>query len=63
MYSATFIFDKKQFDDEFHQLDQAIAEMAKRTTAIWARKLGKTREPGGFRMCITGKPWMACRNS
>ena len=32
MYSATFIFDKKQFDDAFYQLDQAIAEIAKRTT-------------------------------
>ncbi|HSI58521.1 MAG TPA: antibiotic biosynthesis monooxygenase [Ideonella sp.] len=29
MYSSTFIFAKKQFDDEFHRLDQAIAEMAK----------------------------------
>jgi heme-degrading monooxygenase HmoA len=32
MYSATFIFKKKQFDDAFYQLDQAIAEIAKRTT-------------------------------
>ena len=29
MYTATFIFDKKQFDDEFHRLDQAIAAAAK----------------------------------
>jgi heme-degrading monooxygenase HmoA len=29
MYSSTFIFSKKQFDDEFHRLDQAIAEAAK----------------------------------
>jgi heme-degrading monooxygenase HmoA len=29
MYSSTFIFATKQFDDEFHRLDQAIAEMAK----------------------------------
>ncbi len=29
MYSSTFIFAKKQFDDEFHRLDQAIAEIAK----------------------------------
>ena len=29
MYSSTFIFAKKQFDDEFHRLDQAIAEAAK----------------------------------
>lgn len=29
MYSSTFIFAKKQFDDEFHRLDQGIAEAAK----------------------------------
>jgi len=28
MYSSTFIFATKQFDDDFHRLDQAIAEMA-----------------------------------
>jgi heme-degrading monooxygenase HmoA len=29
MYSSTFIFAKKQFDDTFHRLDQEIASMAK----------------------------------
>ena len=29
MYSSTFIFAKKQFDDAFHRLDQEIAAMAK----------------------------------
>jgi heme-degrading monooxygenase HmoA len=29
MYTATFIFAKKQFDDQFHRLDQAIAAIAK----------------------------------
>ena len=29
MYSATFIFASKQFDDEFHRLDQTIAAAAK----------------------------------
>jgi heme-degrading monooxygenase HmoA len=29
MYSSTFIFAKGKYDDEFHRLDQAIAEMAK----------------------------------
>jgi heme-degrading monooxygenase HmoA len=29
MYSATFIFAKRQFDAEFHALDQAIAAAAK----------------------------------
>jgi heme-degrading monooxygenase HmoA len=29
MYSSTFIFAKKQFDEAFHRLDQEIAAMAK----------------------------------
>jgi heme-degrading monooxygenase HmoA len=29
MYSSTFIFAKKRFDDEFHRLDQSIAAAAK----------------------------------
>ena len=29
MYSATFIFGKRQFDDDFHRLDAAIATAAK----------------------------------
>lgn len=31
MYSATFIFDKRQFDAEFYALDEVIAEIAKKT--------------------------------
>ncbi|MEQ1682134.1 MAG: antibiotic biosynthesis monooxygenase [Burkholderiaceae bacterium] len=31
MYSSTFIFATKQFDDEFHRLDQLIAAAAKAT--------------------------------
>ena len=29
IYSSTFIFAKGQYDDEFHELDEAIAAMAK----------------------------------
>lgn len=29
MYSATFTFFKKQYDDDFHRLDQTIADVAK----------------------------------
>jgi heme-degrading monooxygenase HmoA len=29
MYSATFIFAKGEFDDEFHRIDQEIAHMAR----------------------------------
>jgi heme-degrading monooxygenase HmoA len=31
MFSSTFIFAKKQYDDEFHALDAVIAEVAKST--------------------------------
>ncbi|BCM25017.1 antibiotic biosynthesis monooxygenase family protein [Methyloradius palustris] len=31
MYSATFIFDKKQYDERFYALDEAIAEIAKQS--------------------------------
>lgn len=31
MYSSTFIFAKKQYDEEFHRLDNAIAAAAKDT--------------------------------
>jgi heme-degrading monooxygenase HmoA len=30
MFSSTFIFAKKQYDDEFHRLDRIIAEAAKK---------------------------------
>lgn len=29
MYTSTFTFAKREFDDEFHALDQAIAQAAK----------------------------------
>ena len=29
IYSSTFIFAKRQFDDEFHRLDRQIAEAAR----------------------------------
>lgn len=31
MYSATFIFDTRQFDSEFHRLDALIAAAARQT--------------------------------
>ena len=30
MFSSTFIFAKKQFDDQFHRLDEEIAAVAKK---------------------------------
>ena len=39
MYSSTFIFATRQLDDDFHQLDQAIAAYASRE-----RRFGLTGE-------------------
>ena len=46
MYSATFIFVKKQFDDVFHTLDQAIAESAKKTTGYLGEDAWENPETG-----------------
>ena len=43
MYTATFIFAKKQYDEDFHLLDGRIAEAARPCPATWARNPGKTR--------------------
>ena len=46
MYSATFIFDKKQFDEEFYRLDQAIAEIAKQTSGYLGEEAWEHPETG-----------------
>ena len=46
MYSATFIFDKKQFDAAFYELDQAIAEIAKQTTGYLGEEAWENPETG-----------------
>jgi heme-degrading monooxygenase HmoA len=46
MYSATFIFEKKQFDDAFYQLDQTIAEFAKNTTGYLGEESWENPDTG-----------------
>lgn len=46
MYSATFIFIKKQFDEEFHKLDQAIAEAAKNSSGYLGEESWENPEAG-----------------
>ena len=46
MYSATFIFDKKHFDEQFYQLDQTIAEVAKQTTGYIGEESWENPETG-----------------
>lgn len=46
MYSATFIFDKKQFDAAFYQLDEEIAKIAKQTTGYIGEEAWENPETG-----------------
>ena len=46
MYSATFIFDKKKFDDDFYRLDESIAAMAKQTTGYMGEEAWENPETG-----------------
>ncbi len=49
MYSATFIFDKKQYDDEFYTLDNAIAAAAKETAGYLGEESWQNAKTG--RVC------------
>ena len=49
MYTATFIFDKKQFDDAFYRLDAIIAEIAKQTEGYIGEEAWESSENG--RVC------------
>lgn len=46
MYSATFIFDKKQFDEAFYQLDRTIAEIARHTVGYLGEESWQNTETG-----------------
>jgi heme-degrading monooxygenase HmoA len=46
MYSSTFIFAKKQFDDAFHRLDQEIASMAKALPGYLGEEAWENLETG-----------------
>ncbi len=46
MYSTTFIFAKKQFDDAFHALDNAIAVAAKATPGYLGEETWENTETG-----------------
>jgi heme-degrading monooxygenase HmoA len=49
MYSATFIFDKKQYDEEFYILDQIIAQAAKESDGYIGEESWENAETG--RVC------------
>ena len=46
MYSATFIFDKRQYDEEFYKLDSAIAEIAKQSFGYLGAEAWENPETG-----------------
>lgn len=49
MYSATFIFDKEQYDEEFYALDQIIAQAAKDADGYLGEEIWENAETG--RVC------------
>ncbi|NDY92401.1 antibiotic biosynthesis monooxygenase family protein [Ideonella livida] len=49
MYSATFLFIPGTFDDEFHRLDQAIAQVAKSLPGYLGEETWA--QPGSGRVC------------
>jgi len=49
MYSATFIFDKKQYDQRFYALDAAIAEIARQAAGYLGEESWENNETG--RIC------------
>lgn len=49
MYSATFIFDTKQFDSDFHRLDSLIAAAAKETEGYMGEEAWEDPKTG--RIC------------
>jgi heme-degrading monooxygenase HmoA len=46
MYSSTFIFAKKHFDDAFHRLDQQIAEAARAIPGYLGEEAWENTETG-----------------
>ena len=46
MFSSTFIFAKRQFDDEFHRLDEAIAAVARSTPGYLGEESWENRASG-----------------
>jgi heme-degrading monooxygenase HmoA len=48
MYSSTFIFAKKQFDEAFHQLDQEIAAIAKSIPGYLGEEAWENSQTGLF---------------
>lgn len=46
MYSVTFTFAKQQYDEEFHRLDQTIAEAAKNLPGYLGEEAWENAETG-----------------
>lgn len=46
MYSSTFVFAKKQYDEDFHRLDKAIAEAAKDIPGYLGEEAWENQETG-----------------
>lgn len=60
MYSATFIFAKKQYDEEFHRLDQAIADAAKEIPGYLGEETWENPSTGLISNVYTGTALRHC---
>lgn len=61
MFSATFIFEKRQFDERFYRLDEEIAAFARQTTGyVGEDAWGKLAERAYLHcVLLDGDDWVA----
>ena len=60
MYTAPFTFAKRELDDDFHRLDQAIALAAKAIPGYLGEEAWENAETGLMSNGTTGARWTRC---
>lgn len=55
MFTSTFIFEAKPYDDDFHRLNSEIAERARAIRDFSARRHGPMKRPVSTPRSTTGK--------
>lgn len=63
MYSATFTFAKRHFDDEFHAIDQVIARVAKSISGYLGEESWENAATGYISNVYYWRRWRLCVNS
>lgn len=62
MYTATFTFAKREFTEEFHGLDNVIAQAAKSIPGYLGEESWENPSTGLISNVYFGKPWMPFGN-